>query len=343
MTHENRKAYLDKHHAFTVRTEEVPKPGPYEVVIRIMANGICGSDIHFYSEGRLGNFIVQEPYVPGHECSGEITSVGSNVNHLVVGDLVTIEPGIPCRTCRHCRIGRYNLCSEVVFLSAPPMNGTFCDFICIRSDMVHRLPKGLSFEEGAMAEPAAVAVHAVNRAKLGSGKTVAVVGAGPIGQFTIQAIKAAGGGRVICLDTNQARLEFAARIGADETINPTDICTEELKDVADVVFETAGADRATASLFAYTRPGGCAVQVGWPESNIVNMDISRFIEKELDYVAVHRYANAFEAAIQWISDGRIDAKSMITHRFELEQIAEAFAFTKNNPQEVMKTVVLNKM
>src|SRR5690606_16874254 len=134
------------------------------------------------------------------ECSGVITSVGSNVNGLFIGDSVTIEPGIPCRTCNYCRVGRYNLCSKVVFLSAPPVNGTFCDYLCIQSDMVHRLPKSLSFEEGAMAEPAAVAVHAVNRAKLGYGKTAAVVGAGPIGQFTIQAIKAAGGGRVICLD-----------------------------------------------------------------------------------------------------------------------------------------------
>src|SRR5690606_9642013 len=126
-----------------------------------------------------------------------------------------------------------------------------------------------------------------------------------------------------CLDTNDARLEFALRNGADETINPRDISMDKLMDIADVVFETAGADQATASLFTYTRPGGCAVQVGWPGSNVVNMNISRFIEKELDYVAVHRYANAFETAIEWISDGRIDAKSMITHRFEVEQIAEA--------------------
>ncbi|MFH5183711.1 NAD(P)-dependent alcohol dehydrogenase [Paenibacillus sp. TAB 01] len=335
----NRRAYLDAEHTFTVVEEKVPSPKPNEVLVKIIANGICGSDIHFYREGRLGNFIVEQPYVPGHESSGIIEAVGSEVKGFTVGDPVVIEPGIPCGACGYCKSGRYNLCPDVVFLSAPPVNGTFCDYITVRYDMVFHIPTTLPFEEAAMVEPVAVGIHAVNRARFDSGATAVIIGAGRIGLLTAQAFKAAGGGKAICVDFNESRLELAQKLGMDGVALPTDASIEG---AADVVFETAGAKAATASTFKYCRPGGCVVQVGWPGGNIVEMNIATFLDKELDYVAVNRYANAFPLAIQWISDGKINVKDLITNRFSLDQIGQAFEYTSKHPDKVVKTVVFNE-
>jgi L-iditol 2-dehydrogenase len=338
MQNVNRKAYLDAQHRILIKNEEIPVPGPHEVVVKIEANGICGSDIHFFKEGRLGNFVVTVPYVPGHECSGTIAYVGSEVKGFAPGNLVTIEPGIPCGRCEICKSGRYNLCKDVVFLSAPPINGTFCDYVCLPAHMVFHIPKKISFEEAAMIEPVAVAVHAVNRARFSKGCTGLIAGAGPIGLLTMQAFKAAGGGKVICTDINENRLEFAKKLGADEVANPVKD-SADLVNSAEVVFETAGSDAATASLFQYACPGGCVVQVGWPHSNVVGMNIANFIEKELDYVSVNRDANAYPAAIQWVCDGRINVKDIITDKFVFEDIEKAFTYTSNNPDKVIKTVV----
>lgn len=335
----NRCAYLNSNHQFEIVKGDIPKPGRDEVLVKIIANGICGSDVHFFNEGRLGNFVVEKPYIPGHEASGTIVDMGENVNGFTLGDHVVIEPGLPCGKCGYCRSGRYNLCSSVVFLSAPPINGTFCDYISIRSDSVFKIPENLSFEKAAMIEPVAVAVHAVNRAAFHNGDTAVVVGAGPIGLLTLQAFKAAGGGRVICLDRLDKRLETAKELGADEIIN---VRNDNMPmDIADVVFETAGSSKATETIFSLARPGGSVVQVGWPDKIIVAMNIAQFIEKELNYIGVNRYANAYPAAIKWVSDGRMNVERLITHRFDFERIEEAFKFTSENKEDVIKTIVLN--
>ena len=337
----NRKAYLDADHRFSIRNEEIPKPDILDVSVKIEANGICGSDMHFFSEGKLGSFIVEEPYVPGHECSGTIIEIGKEVKSFNIGDIVTIEPGIPCGKCDMCMSGRYNLCKQVIFLSAPPINGTFCDYISIASHMVHKIPQNITFQEAAMVEPTAVGVHAVNRARYRNGSTAAIVGAGPIGLLTLQVFKAAGGGKVICIDINRHRLEISKKLGADTTIDPS-TSDDDLEGIADVVFETAGSDKATESLFKYAVIGGCVVQVGWPRNNFVKMDIARFIEKELDYIAVNRYTNAFATAIQWIKDGRINVKELITKEFCFDSIQKAFEFTVKNSDTNIKTIVVNK-
>jgi L-iditol 2-dehydrogenase len=310
------------------------------VVVKIMANGICGSDLHFYHEGRLGAFIVKEPYIPGHEASGVIVATGSGVGGVSVNDNVVIEPGMPCRRCIYCQKGRYNLCDDVVFLSEPPVNGTFCDYIAVKADVIYPMPKKMSYEQGALVEPASVAVHAVNRARMRNGDTALVIGAGPIGLMTIQAFKAAGGTRVTSLDPIDKRRKIALELGADNAIDPNSL-GKNFSSVADIIFETAGSTAATASLFKYARKGGKVIQIGWPADITVNMNIAEYMEKELEYSAVFRYANAFPAAIAWISDGRIKVEEMITHRFPLDHIEEAFQFTINHRDEVIKTIVMN--
>ena len=335
----NRCYYLDKEHNLTLLEKPIPVPGADEAVIRIMANGICGSDVHFYKDGRLGNFLVQEPYIPGHECSGMVYSVGKAVTGFQVGDRVTIEPGIPCGRCGTCKSGRYNLCPHVVFLSEPGINGTFCDYVAVRADMLYPLPEGMSFELGALVEPTAVAVHGMSMAGNLRGKTAAIFGAGPIGLITMLAFKAAGGGRAVCIDINETRLNRAKSLGADDIVVNRDA---DLRNCCDIAFETAGSPLTTALLFTAVRPGGYAVQIGWPAGNVVNMNIADFMEKEITYSGLNRYANAYPAAIAWLADGRIPGGELITNRFPFIQTPEAFAFTAENPDRVVKTMVLEE-
>lgn len=340
MAEKNRRLFLNEKHELYLVEEEIPEPKENEVLIQIKANGICGSDVHFFHEGRLGNFVVDRPYVPGHEASGVVVKNGSGAGKFKEGDRVVIEPGIPCGHCKMCKEGRYNLCPDVVFLSAPPIDGTFCDYICVNENFLFSVPDHLSFEDAALAEPAAVAIHAVTRGNFRSGAAGVIVGAGPIGLLTLQAFKAAGGGKAICIDVLDSRLEKAKRVGADEVINPAS-CERELSNLGDIVFETAGNKKTTAQLFTLTRPGGCAVQVGWPNGNVVEMNIADMMDKELDYKSVNRYANVFDTALTWLDDGRICGNEMITQRFPLSRAKEAFEWALNHPRETIKVIVYN--
>ncbi len=335
----NRCLYLDPSLTLEIREEAVPSPADDQVLIRIAANGICGSDVHFYKEGKLGNFKVTQPYIPGHEASGTVVAAGKQVKHLREGMRVVIEPGIPCGKCRQCKRGRYNLCPDVVFLSAPPVNGTFCDYIAVDAWFVYPVPDGLSFEHAALAEPTAVAVHAVNRSRMQPGDDGVVVGAGPIGLLTLQAYKAAGGGRCTVIDRMDSRLQQAKALGADCVINTArETCDEPL---GDVIFETAGSDITTQMLFSLAYAGARCVQVGWPAHTRVALDVALLMEKEIDYMGLNRYANAFDTALQWLSDGRIDADMMISHRFDFNHVIDAFAWAAGHPAETLKVIVTN--
>jgi len=338
----NRCAYLDKNHVITIKTEDVPVPNDDEALIKIAANGICGSDVHFYADGRLGNFVVDRPYIPGHEASGTVAGLGRNVKNFIIGEKVAIEPGVPCGRCPLCMGGRYNLCRSVMFFSAPPVNGTFCDYICVRADMVHKVPDSVPLTHAAFVEPAAVAVHAVNRAASTgtiAGRSGLIVGTGTIGLMALMFFKTMGGGCATCADMADNRLELAKKIGADACIN---VKTEKIPDAAyDIVFETAGSPVAAQTCVSAAAVGGTVVQVGWPTGNIVQINYTDLIEKELTVTSVNRYANAFPAALAFIGDGRVDPAPLITHVYDFNQTAEAFAFVKNNPDKTIKVMVTN--
>ncbi|MFV0399359.1 MAG: alcohol dehydrogenase catalytic domain-containing protein [Oscillospiraceae bacterium] len=340
MEGKNRKLYLDETHRLWLEEEEIPTPGPGEVLVKIFANGICGSDVHFYHEGKLGVFTVDRPYVPGHEASGTVAGLGEGAKRFQVGDKVVVEPGIPCGRCKSCKEGRYNLCPDVVFLSAPPIDGTFCDYITIDENFLFPVPGGLSMELAALAEPAAVAIHAANRAHFRAGDTGVIVGAGPIGLLTLQAFKAAGGGQAICVDLIPSRLELAKKLGADRVWNPsTD--GEVPSELGEVVFETAGSSVTTAQLFRIARRGGKVVQVGWPNGNVVALDVAMMMDKEIDYIGLNRYANVFDTALTWLADGRIGGEALITQRFSLKEAPAAFDWALNHAAETVKVMVLN--
>lgn len=336
----NKCLYLNKEHQLFFVDNPIPVLGPKEVLVKIMSNGICGSDIHFYTEGRLGNFVIgDEPYVPGHEASGIVVAVGSEVANSHEGDRVVIEPGVPCGECELCREGRYNICSNLKFLSVPGINGTLCEYIAVPSNMVHIMPDEMTFEQGALVEPLSVASHAVNRAGNAKGKTAAIIGAGPIGLFLLQAFKASGGGKAIMLDIMDGRLEIAKKLGADEVINT-------LKDgmpqnIANIVFETAGAVITTAAMPSIVKKGGIMVQVGHPPRP-VELDVEEMQQKELTFLASLDYAGEFPTSILWLSDGRVNGEAMITSRFSFDKADEAFKYSATHRDITIKTIINNE-
>jgi len=328
-----------------LRLEQVPVPvaGEDEVLVRITTNGLCGSDIHFYKEGKLGPFVVDRPYIPGHECCGVVVQAATS-GGPAVGTRVAIEPGIPCRRCALCKSGRYNLCRDVVFMSAPPVNGTFAEYAVVPADLAHVLPDSVDDESGAFVEPLAVGVQACTRSGLTAASTVAVIGAGPIGLVTMLVARAFGAGRVILIDALPARLALGAQLGADATINFREVDPQsrilELTDGgADFVFDASGSAAGCASAPGLAARGGSVTLIGWPESATFPFPMETILEKELDIHGTNRYANAFPRAIALLAAGRLDIHALVSHRFTLDQVTEAFRFAADNPAETVKVMV----
>ncbi|MHB1416110.1 MAG: alcohol dehydrogenase catalytic domain-containing protein [Chloroflexota bacterium] len=208
-------------HAQQVQIEERPRPvpGADEVLVRIKACGICGSDLHFYHAGRVGNLVVETPLVLGREAAGEVVELGAGVSGWQVGDRVTIEPGVQCRRCAYCKRGEYNLCPNSTFQSAPGADGFFAEYATLATDHIFRLPDSLGYVEGALIEPWTVALQAAQQGTVGPGQVVAVFGCGPIGLLCLQAAAVRGAASIVAVDLEERRLRLAAELGSTHTIN----------------------------------------------------------------------------------------------------------------------------
>lgn len=323
----------------------VPTPGPDEVLVQVTTNGLCGSDIHFYKEGRLGPFIVSRPYIPGHEACGVVIKESSRPGGPRKGTRVAIEPGIPCRRCALCKSGRYNLCRDVIFMSAPPINGTFAEFAAVAADFAHPLPDTVDDESGAFVEPLSVGVQACTRAGLKAAASVAVIGAGPIGLVTMLVARAFGAASVFLVDRLAGRLALGATLGAEAAIDASAMDPAariaELTDGrgVDFVFDASGSSAACASAPELAARGGSVTIIGWPEKSTFPYPVESIIEKELDVHGTNRYCNAFPRAIALLASGRLDVHSLVSHRFELEKVTEAYAFAADHPAETIKVMV----
>jgi len=330
-----------------IRFEERPGPvpKPHEVVIAIKTVGICGSDVHYWTHGRIGDFIVKAPMVLGHESSGLIVGVGSSVSHLKVGDRVTMEPGVPCGSCEFCKIGRYNLCHDMVFWATPPYDGSLSNFVTHSAAFCYKLPDNVSYDEAACCEPLSVGVHACTRAGVTIGSRVLILGAGPIGLVNILVAKAAGASSVVVVDMQQNRLEVAKKVGANATFLATqDIIAEIAKGgwgPIDVTIECSGAERAIQSAIRATKSGGVVVLVGMgpPEIKVPLIDAA---VREVDIRGIFRYANCYPKALALIASGQCDVKPLITHRFKFEDTIKAFELSKTMADNAIKvTIQLN--
>lgn len=318
--------------------------GPRDVRIAVKTVGICGSDLHYYSHGAIGPFVVREPMILGHEASGEVLEVGSEVENLQPGDRVCMEPGIPDPHSRASRLGLYNLDPAVRFWATPPIHG------CLRPEVVHpadytfRLPDTVGYDEGAMVEPLAVGLHAVSKAGIRPGDTAVVIGAGPIGLVTALSALAGGAARVILSDVIEEKLTLGASLGPIQTVNAT---RENLASVvskatggwgADQVFECSGNPRATAAVFEPLCPGGTVVLVGMP-TEAVSMDIVAAQVKEARIETVFRYAHVYPRALALMGSGQLNVKPLLTHRFPFEKSIEAFDFAAQMPADGVKVQI----
>jgi L-iditol 2-dehydrogenase len=323
----------------------IPEMGPDDVLVKISSNGICGSDIHFYEKGELGPFKVTRPYIPGHEACGSIIDKGTLVKNRQLDQRVAIEPGIPCRQCQLCKSGRYNLCQDVVFLSAPPVNGTLAEYITVPADFAHPLPDEVSDEAGAMVEPVSVGLQACNRARLKAADSVVILGAGPIGLVTFLAARAFGAAEIYLVDILDNRLDLGRKLGATTVINARK--NEPVKAIfgltkgqgVDVVFDTSGSAAACAIAPALAARGGTISLVGWPEKSSFDYPVETIIEKELNVHGVNRYCNTFPQAISLLAAGQLQVTSLITHRFPFKQTCDAFSYALSNRTETIKVMI----
>lgn len=336
------------HAPYDLRVEERTSPterdlGPRDCLVQVATVGVCGSDVHYYEHGRIGPFVVEQPMILGHECSGVVIACGAEVRSLAEGDRVAIEPGVPCRRCDHCRTGRYNLCADVVFLATPPVDGALCDFVVFPDDYLFRLPYGVSLEEGAMVEPLAVAVHATRRAGVTMGDTVAVLGCGTIGLLTIQAARAAGASRVIATDLQPNRLALAEDFGAETLDASADPAAAILEATGgggvDVAFETAGTVGTTQQTVRIVRTGGTACLVGLPPESVFPFDVMEILSRELVALGVFRYANCFADCVGMVASGQVRLGPLVTGRYTLTQAREALEFAANRKGECVKLVI----
>ncbi|ART62431.1 NAD(P)-dependent alcohol dehydrogenase [Kushneria marisflavi] len=326
-----RALVLERQNELALREIELPgEIGPDEVRISMHTVGICGSDIHYYTHGRIGPFVVEEPMVLGHEGAGTVTEVGANVTTLAPGDRVCMEPGIPDPSSRASKLGMYNVDPAVRFWATPPVHG------CLTPEVIHpaaftfKLPDNVSFAEGAMVEPFAVGMQAVVKAKLQPGDTCVVTGCGPIGLMVALAALASGASRVVISDVVDDKLAIAAGYKGLIPVNVAhESLTERITELtgdgwgADVVFEASGSGRVYDDALTCVRPGGVMVLVGMPVEK-VSFDVVLAQTKEVRIETVFRYANVYDRAIELIASGKVDLKPLIVETFDFEQSVAAF-------------------
>lgn len=302
---------------------------PTDVRIAVHTVGICGSDVHYYTHGKIGPFVVEQPMVLGHEASGTVVEVGAQVTHLKPGDRVCMEPGIPDATSRAAKLGIYNVDPAVRFWATPPVHGCLTPQVVHPAAYTYRLPDQVSFAQGAMVEPFAIGMQAALRARIQPGDIGLVTGAGPIGMMTALAALAGGCAKVMVADLAQPKLDIIGAYPGIETVNirttPAAQAIAEATDGcgADVVFECSGAAPAILGLPALARPGGTIVLVGMPVDP-VPVDIVGLQAKELRIETVFRYANVYDRAISLIAAGKVDLSPLISATIPFADSIAAF-------------------
>lgn len=324
---------------------DIPQPKDDEVLVKLEYVGICGSDLHYYESGAIGDYVVKPPFVLGHEPGGTVVEVGKNVTHLKVGDRVALEPGKTCGHCEFCKTGRYNLCPDVVFFATPPVDGVFQEYVAHEAGLCFKLPDNVSTMEGALIEPLAVGFHAARQGGAQAGQTAVVTGAGCIGLVSMMALKAMGVSKVYSVDVMDKRLEKALELGADGVINGSkEDAVKKVMELTDgmgcdLVIETAGTEITTRQAVQMTKKGATIVLVGYSKTGEIKMPISLALDKELTFKTVFRYRHIYPMAIDAVASGKVNLKGIVTNEFALDDIQEAMDQSVNNKADIVKAVV----
>jgi len=325
-----------------LRVEQFPTPavGATEVRVRVRAGGICGSDLHYFNHGGFGTIRLQQPMVLGHEVAGVIEEVGQDVVGHSVGERIAVNPSHACGRCRYCQLGVQNHCLDMRYYGSamrmPHVQGAFRQELVIDARQAHQLAAGVSDAEGAMAEPLAVALHAVNRAGPLLGKTVLVTGCGPIGAMVVIAARRAGATRIVATDVVAQPLRKAAQVGADETINiveqPDALARYSAeKGQFDVLFEASGNERALRAAFDVVRSRGVIVQLGLSGSEMT-LPFNMVVAKEFDLRGAFRFHEEFGVAVNLINQGLVDLKPLISATLPYRDAGRAFTLAADRSQ-----------
>ena len=323
----------------------IPAPKADEVLVKLEYVGICGSDMHYYETGAIGDYVVKPPFVLGHEPGGTVVEVGSHVTHLKVGDKVALEPGKTCGHCEFCRQGKYNLCPDVVFFATPPVDGVFQEYVAHEAALCFKLPENVSTLEGALIEPLAVGFHAANQGGAHAGQTAVVMGAGCIGLVSMMALKAEGVSRVYVVDVMAKRLEKALELGADGVINGKDEdAVEAVRKLTggagcDLVIETAGTEFTTRQAIHMTKKGASVVLVGYSKTGEMTLPMSLALDKELTFKTVFRYRHIYPMAIDAVAAGKVNLKGIVTDIFDFDDIQNAMDRSVADKANIVKAVV----
>ena len=321
-----------------ISDEPVPAAGPGMSLVRVTAVGICGSDLHWWAEAGIGDAVLTRPLVPGHEAAGVIDGGPRR------GERVAIDPAITCGTCRACRSGYRNLCTRILFAGHGSQDGAMREYLAWPSELLHRLPDALTDADGAMLEPLGVAIHAADLGHLRLGGSAVVAGCGPIGLLLIQVLRAAGAAWVGAVDPLPYRREAAGRLGADLAADPAGAgvsadLRELTGDGVDVAFEMAGTDGGVQLAMAAARPGGRVVLGGIPGDDQTRFQASLARRKGLTIAMVRRMNETYPRAISLAAAGKIDLRSVVSHRFPLAQAQDAFgaAATRNGLKIIVES------
>jgi len=341
----NRAAFMTALNKMEIREIPMPTPKEHEVLVKVEYVGICGSDVHYFHDGRCGDFVVEGEFLLGHECAGTIVALGKEVTTLRQGDRVALEPGITCGQCEYCKSGRYNLCPDVQFLATPPVAGCYANYIVFPENMCFRLPDQISSKEGALVEPLSVGMHAARQGEVRLGDHVIILGSGCIGLVTLLACKAHGATDITVVDIIPKRLEYAKRLGATRVINSAEVdVLAEMQKITggagtEKVFETAGSSVTIAQTPYLVKNGGTIILVGLSANPEVTYNFGKIMAKEAKIVSVFRYRNIYPSAIAAISSGLIDVSGIVTHEFGFDEIQKAFDYNIQNKNDVVKAVI----
>ncbi len=331
-----------------IEMREMPEPREpraTEVTVRVRAVGLCGTDLHFYSEGGCAGYPASYPCVLGHEPAGEIVAVGKGVEGLALGARVAVEPTITCGQCEFCLAGRHNLCERSVFMGGLQEPGLLREYATVPARNVVAIPDGMSFVAASVVEPLAVVLHTLELAPVAPGDTVAVMGAGPIGLLAAAVARLSGAGRVIVADRVAHRLRLALDLGADTIVDISrDSVVDAVLDLtggrgAHLIVDAAGKPDSLNPALRSVRPGGRIVLIGIPSEAMVGLDLHAALGREVTLVAQKRSNRNDHAAIQLIESGKILVDKLVTHRFALEQADRAFQIAARYEDGIAKAVV----
>ncbi len=332
-----RAAVLREPGDVVIEERPIPRAGPGQVVVRVRAVGVCGSDTHYYAHGRIGRFVVESPLVLGHEAAGEVTELGPGVTRLAVGDRVSIEPGVPDLTCGQCLAGRYNLCPNMRFFGTPPVDGAFAEYVVVHQAFAHPVPASVGDNAAALLEPLSVGIWACMKGRVTAGSRVLITGAGPIGLVSVAAALAFGATEVVVSDVNPVRLALAKELGATTVIDAREASVADLHRPPEVLLECSGHPPAIGEAIRALDRAGRAVLVGMGGDEIL-LPLSVIQERELELTGTFRYAGTWPRAIALIASGRIDLDRLVTGTYRLDQAEEALTAGRRDQRSV-KVVV----